>query len=266
MKYESETKAELMRIDINCDMGESFGIYRIGDDEAVMPFISSANIACGWHAGDPGVMAETLRLAESHGVAIGAHPGYPDLPGFGRRNMETRAGEIKNYIIYQTGALSGFARERGVKLQHVKAHGALYNLAAKDERAANEVIAAVKVYHPDLILVTLAGSLCAEMALAAGLRVAGEAFPDRAYLSSGQLAPRTMEGAVIHDPDAVRLRALNLVKSGRLSSIDGKEIKLQADTLCIHGDTPGAWKLAGAIRETLGDAGIKVLPMGLRTD
>lgn len=251
-----------MRIDINCDMGESFGAYGIGDDEAIMPYISSANIACGWHAGDPMVMAKTVRLAEEHGVAIGAHPGYPDLLGYGRRNMETFPGEIKNYMIYQIGALAGFAREHGLKLQHVKPHGALYNLAAKDERTANEVISAVKVYDPELILVTLAGSVCVEMAVSAGLRVAKEAFPDRAYLSSGQLAPRTMDGAVIHDPDAVRQRVLTLVTSGRMISIDGEEIKFEADTLCIHGDTPGAWKLAKAIRETLEGAGVLVLPMG----
>jgi UPF0271 protein len=254
-------ESDLMRVDVNCDMGESFGAYRIGDDEKIMPFVSSANIACGWHAGDPMVMAETVRLAAEHGVAIGAHPGYPDLLGYGRRNMETFQGEIRNYIIYQIGALSGFARERGMKLQHVKPHGALYNLAARDERTANEVISAMKAYDPELILVTAAGSLCAQMAVSAGLRVVKEAFPDRAYLSNGQLAPRTLEGAVIHDTDVVRERVLTLVTSGRMISVDGTEIKLEADTLCIHGDTPRAWKLARAIRETLDGAGVRVLPM-----
>lgn len=249
-------------IDINCDMGESFGACRIGDDGAMMPFISSANIACGWHAGDPMVMAETVRLAAYHEVAIGAHPGYPDLLGFGRRAMETFPGEIKNYILYQIGALSGFARERAMKLQHVKPHGALYNLAANDERAANEVISAVKAFDPELILVTSAGSLCAEMAGSAGLKVAEEAFPDRAYLSNGQLAPRTMEGSVIYDPDTVRERALALATSSRMICVDQKEIRLQADTLCIHGDTPGAWKLARTIRQALEDAGVRILPMG----
>ena len=251
-----------MRIDINCDMGESFGACRIGDDEAIMPFISSANIACGWHAGDPMVMAETVRLAEEHAVAIGAHPGYPDLLGCGRRNIETFPGEIKNYIVYQVGALSAFARERGMKLQHVKPHGALYNLAAKDERAANEVISAIKALNPELILVAPADSLCAEMAASAGLRVVREAFPDRAYLSNGQLAPRTLQGAVIHDLDAVQLRALALVTSGRIVCVDGGEIKLEAQTLCIHGDTPDAWKLARGIRETLDRAGVQVFSMG----
>lgn len=249
-------------IDINCDMGESFGAYRLGDDGAIMPYISSANIACGWHAGDPMVMAETVRLAVDHEVAIGAHPGFPDLLGFGRRAMGTFPGEIKNYIIYQIAALSGFARERGIKLQHVKPHGALYNLAANDERAANEVISAVKAFDPELILVTSAGSLCAEMAGSAGLKVAKEAFPDRAYLSNGQLVPRTMEGSVIYDPDTVRERALALATSNRVISVDQKEIRLQADTLCIHGDTPGAWKLARTMRKALEDAGVRILPMG----
>ncbi len=251
----------MKNIDINCDMGESFGAYRIGDDEKIMPFISSANIACGWHAGDPMVMAQTVRLAVEHRVAIGAHPGYPDLLGYGRRNMETFQGEIKNYIIYQIGALSGFARERGMKLQHVKPHGALYNLAARDERTANEVICAINACGPELILVTAAGSLCAQMAFSAGLRVVKEVFLDRAYLSNGQLVPRTVESAVIHDANVVQERVLTLVTTGRMISIDGKEIKLEADTLCIHGDTPHAWKLARAIRETLDGAGVRVLPM-----
>jgi len=251
-----------MRIDINCDMGESFGSYRIGDDEKIMPFITSANIACGWHAGDPMVMAATVRLAKDNGVAIGAHPGYPDLLGYGRRNIETFKGEIKNYILYQIGALSGFASEIGLKLQHVKPHGALYNLAAKDERTANEVIAAVKACHPELILMTLAGSLCAEMARAAGLRVVTEVFPDRAYLGTGQLTPRTMTGAVIHDLDKVKERVLKLVSTGQITSIDGVDIEVDAQTLCIHGDTPGAWQIAGIIRETLEAADIRVVPIG----
>jgi UPF0271 protein len=251
-----------MRVDINCDMGESFGAYRMGDDEKIMPYISSANVACGWHAGDPMVMAETVRLAARFHVAVGAHPGYPDLLGYGRRSLQTFPGEIKNYIVYQVGALSGFARECAVKLQHVKLHGALYNLAAKDEQTADEVIAAIKACDSDLILVTLAGSLCADKAAAGGVRVVKEVFPDRAYLDSGELAPRTLKGAVIHDPEEVRARVLALIDSGSMTSIDGKKIEIQADSLCIHGDTPGAWKLAQTLRETLESAGVKVLPMG----
>ncbi|MCE5335704.1 MAG: LamB/YcsF family protein [Desulfobacteraceae bacterium] len=250
-----------MRVDINSDMGESFGIYRLGNDGKMMEFITSANIACGWHAGDATVMAETVRMAQEKGVGIGAHPGYPDLLGFGRRNMETFKGEIKNYILYQVGALAAFARAAGGSLQHVKPHGALYNLAARDERAAGEVIAAVKAYDPDLILVTLAGSLCAEMADSSGLRVVKEFFPDRAYLGSGNLAPRTMEGSVIDDVTKVKERVLKLVSTGKVTSIDGLEISLDAGTLCFHGDTPGAWELAKTVRESVEAEGIRVLPM-----
>jgi 5-oxoprolinase (ATP-hydrolysing) subunit A len=252
-----------MRTDINCDMGESFGSYRIGQDQEVMPFITSANVACGYHAGDPMIMARTVELAKKQGVGVGAHPGYPDLLGYGRRTLETFPGEIKNYILYQIGALAAFAQSAGVKLQHVKPHGAMYNLAAKDERAAGEVIEAVKIYDPELILVTLAGSLCAQMASDAGLRVAREVFPDRAYLSSGQLAPRSMADAVLHDPEQVKERVLKLVKTGKMVSIDGHEIAIEMDTLCVHGDNPEAWQLARAIRETLESSGIRVVSMGI---
>ena len=249
-------------MDINCDMGESFGSYRIGNDDKIIAYITSANIACGYHAGDPQVMAETVNLARQHRVSIGAHPGYPDLMGYGRRNMETFPGEVTNYILYQVGALSAFAGAAGVKLQHIKPHGALYNQAAKDERIALEVIRAVKVYDPELILFVLAGSLCEEMAVAAGLCVAREAFPDRAYLSSGQLAPRSMPGAVLDDPEQVRDRVVKLATTGMLTSIEGKEMCFKADTLCIHGDTPGAWKLAAGIRDALEENGIRILPVG----
>ncbi len=248
-------------MDINCDMGESFGSYSIGDDEKIIAYITSANIACGYHAGDPQVMAQTVAIAGQHRVSIGAHPGYPDLMGYGRRHMETFPGEISNYVLYQIGALSAFTRAAGVKLQHVKPHGALYNQAARDESAAREVIHAVKAYDPELILFVLAGSLCEEMAIAAGLRVAREAFPDRAYLKSGQLAPRSMPGAVLHDPDRVRDRVVKLAATGMLTSIDGQEINLKADTLCIHGDTPGAWNLAAGIRGALEENGIRILPV-----
>ncbi|HOI95186.1 MAG TPA: 5-oxoprolinase subunit PxpA [Syntrophobacter fumaroxidans] len=251
-----------MRTDINCDMGESFGSYRIGEDEKVMPCITSANVACGWHAGDPMIMARTLELAARHGVAVGAHPGYPDLLGYGRRNLETFPGEVRNYILYQIGALAAFAGAAGVKLQHVKPHGAMYNLAARDERTAKEVIEAVKAYDPGLILVTLAGSLCARMAADAGLRVAAEVFPDRAYLSTGQLAPRSMPGAVIHDPEQVKERVLRLVRTGMMTSIDGRDLALRADTLCVHGDNPGACLLAASIREALETSGVRVVAMG----
>lgn len=251
-----------MRIDLNSDMGESFGSYKMGEDERIISFLTSANIACGYHAGEPMVMAQTVALAKRHGVAVGAHPGYPDLPGFGRRNLETFPGEIRNYVLYQVGALAAFAGAAGLKLQHVKPHGALYNFAAVNERAAGELIEAVKAYDPELILVALAGSLCAEMAVAAGLRVAREGFPDRAYLGSGQLAPRSLAGAVIQDPNAVKERVMKVVRTGRITSIDGKEISLQMDTLCIHGDTPGAGLLAQVVRDALEGSGIRIAAMG----
>jgi UPF0271 protein len=252
----------MRKIDLNCDMGESFGAYQIGEDEKIISSVTSANIACGFHAGDPMVMARTVRLARDHSVAIGAHPGYPDLMGYGRRNLQTFPDEITNYLLYQIGALAAFARAYGVALQHVKPHGALYNVTASGERAAREVIAAVKAYDPELMLVALAGSLCAEMAAAAGLRVAREAFPDRAYLDDGRLAPRTLPGAVLHDPEVVKTRVLKLVSTGKMVTIEGREIELRADTLCIHGDSPGAWRLAAAVREALESAGIAVVPMG----
>jgi 5-oxoprolinase (ATP-hydrolysing) subunit A len=252
-----------MRIDLNCDMGESYGVYTIGDDGRIMPWISSANIACGFHGGDPKVMEHTVAMAKNHQVAVGAHPGYPDLLGFGRRRLETFSGEIRSYMVYQMGALAAFAKVHGIRLQHVKPHGALYNLAALDERTAEEVIAAVRSFDPEVILVTLAGSLCAEMATAAGLRVACEAFPDRAYQNNGQLVPRSVPGAVIHDPEVIGARAAKLVTSSAVTSIDGQEIAVQADTLCLHGDAPDAWKLARAVREALAAAGVEVVPMAM---
>jgi UPF0271 protein len=252
---------DIMRIDLNCDMGESFAAYTLGEDDQIMRWITSANIACGFHAGDPMVMERTVALACRRQVAIGAHPGYPDLLGFGRRHLDTFPGEIRNYLLYQMGALSAFAGAYGVRLQHMKPHGALYNLAARDEPAAREVIAAVKTFDPEVVLVTLAGSLCAEMALAAGLRVAREVFPDRAYLSNGQLAPRNLVDAVVHDPEKIRARVIKLVTTGTMTSIDGQEILVKADTLCIHGDTPGACKLAGVIREALAASGVEVVSM-----
>jgi UPF0271 protein len=250
-----------MQIDINCDMGESFGAYKIGEDEKVISYITSANIACGFHAGDPMNMAKTMSLAKAHGVAVGAHPSYPDLLGYGRRNLETFPGEVKNYLLYQIGALAAFAKANGLTLQHVKPHGALYNLAAKEEKTAEEVIEAVKSYDPELILVMLSGSLGARMAAAAGLKVAQEVFPDRAYLNDGRLAPRSMAGAVIHDSDEVKKRIVKLIATGTMTSLEGKEIKLKADTLCIHGDTPGASKVAKVINQELKKSGIKPAPL-----
>jgi UPF0271 protein len=254
-------KGDPMVIDINCDMGESFGAYKIGEDEKIIAYITSANIACGFHAGDPLVMEKTVKLAKDHGVGVGAHPGFPDLLGYGRRMMETSPGEVKQYVLYQVGALAAFCRANRMALQHIKPHGALYNLAARDEKTAAEVIAAVQAYDPELILMVLAGSRLAEMAEKAGLKVAREVFPDRAYQSDGCLAPRSLPGSVVHDPEQVRRRVVKLITEGAMTSIDGREVPLRADTLCIHGDTPGAWELARTIREALDQAGISVQPL-----
>jgi 5-oxoprolinase (ATP-hydrolysing) subunit A len=251
-----------MSVDINCDMGEGFGAYRIGEDEKIIAHVTSANIACGFHAGDPMVMERTVRLAAEHGVAVGAHPGFPDLMGYGRRHLATFTGEVKNYLLYQVGALAAFCRANRVALRHVKPHGALYNLAAGDEKTAREIIEAVLVYDPEVILVALSGSRLAELARAAGLNVAREVFPDRAYLADGRLAPRNLPGSVIQEVEAVRARVVRLFTRGTMTSIDGREIPLQADTLCIHGDTPGAWELAKTIGEALREAGIPVQALG----
>lgn len=250
----------MMRIDINCDMGEGFGAYAIGDDEAVIRSVTSANIACGFHAGDPLVMDRTVQLAARHGVAVGAHPGFPDLMGFGRRRMDTAPGEVTRYLLYQMGALWAMCRANGVALRHVKPHGALYNMAAADERLASEVVAALTAFDRELVLVTLPDSVLARMAEAEGLRVAREVFPDRAYTDDGRLAPRSLPGAVIHDPDMVRHRVVRLITEGRIISLTGKEIPLAADTLCVHGDTPGAAALAALIRQELEAAGVAVKP------
>jgi 5-oxoprolinase (ATP-hydrolysing) subunit A len=250
-----------MRIDLNCDLGEGFAVYRLGDDEHIMRSITSANIACGFHAGDPMGMDRTVALARRHQVAIGVHPGYPDRLGFGRRHLDTFPGEIKNYLVYQMGALSAFAAVHGLRLQHVKPHGALYNLAARDERAAGEIIAALKAFDPEIILVALAGSLAVEMAVAAGLRVAREVFPDRAYQSDGRLAPRHLPGAVVHDLEAIRARVVKLVTTGCVTTLDGQDLGLEADTLCVHGDTPDAVRLAAIIRDTLAARGVELVPM-----
>lgn len=251
-----------MRIDINCDMGESFGAYRIGSDEAVMPNITSANIACGYHAGDPGVMRKTVRLAKQHGVAIGPHPGFPDLVGFGRRAMAATPAEVEDFCVYQIGALWSIAQTEGVRLQHVKAHGELFNMAMRDRSLADAIARAVATVDRNLILFALPGSEVANAGRAAGLRVALEVFADRAYESDGSLRSRRKEGAVIHDPEAVVARAVRMVRDRSVVTHDGSVIPLEADTICVHGDTPGAEILTARIREGLVRAGIQVRPVG----
>ena len=252
-------------IDLNCDLGESFGPYKMGMDESGIKFVTSANIACGWHAGDPVVMDRTVKMAADLGVGVGAHPGYPDLLGFGRRNMDCKLEDIQKYVIYQIGALQAFCRVHGVRLKHVKPHGALYSTAVKNESVARAIAQAIVKFDPDLLFVALAGAKgesMRRMGQELGLKVVYEAFPDRAYTPDGNLELRSQPGAVITDPDEVAQRALRMAKEGVVIAVDGTSIPLEAQTLCVHGDTPTALKLVGKIRETLEANNIKLLPMG----
>jgi 5-oxoprolinase (ATP-hydrolysing) subunit A len=246
-----------LRFDLNCDLGESFGRYELGEDSAMMALVSSANVACGFHAGDPDVMARTVALAKENGVALGAHPGFPDLQGFGRRLMLLTPKEIANAVCYQIGALDAFAHVAGMKLSHVKPHGALYNLAAQDAAVAEAIAQVVFAYDPALILIGLAGSELIRMGKEAGCPVANEGFPDRMYLPNGQLMPRNQPGAVITSSEKVADNALRLVEEG--ITINGEKIRM--DTLCLHGDNPYAVENAWAVRHRLEAAGIEVGPL-----
>ena len=239
-------------------MGESFGPWKMGADEDVMRNITSANVACGAHAGDPRVMRRTVQLARENHVAVGAHPGYADLQGFGRREMQADPVETEDAVIAQIGALAAIARAEGVALQHVKAHGALYNQAARDRALADALARAIKAFDPSLIMFGLPNSPMIEAGQAAGLRVAAEGFADRAYQPDGSLMPRSKPGAVIHDPAAVVERAVRMVRDGVVLTPDGHEISLKVDTICVHGDTPGAAELTRRIHSGLQAAGIKV--------
>lgn len=249
-----------MIVDINSDMGESFGAYRIGEDEALLPSISSTNIACGFHGGDPRVMAQTVAAAAQNDVAVGAHPGFPDLVGFGRRNLAVSAEEARTDVLYQIGALGAFARAGGVPLQHVKPHGQLNNLAVSDRTLADAIVAGVQDYDPALILIAYGGELT-RAAQDAGLPVAHEVYADRAYNRDGTLVSRRLPGAVIRDEEEVVRRAVAMVRTGRVRAITGEEIVLPVDTICVHGDTPGAAELARALRAALAAAGIAVRPL-----
>jgi UPF0271 protein len=245
-------------IDLNADVGESFGAFTIGADEAVIASISSANVACGYHGGDPSVMRRTVRLAREHGVAVGAHPGFPDLVGFGRREMRVAPEEVEDLVLYQIGALAGIAHSEGVRLSHVKPHGALYNMAVKDRLLADAIARAVAAFERSLILFALPNSDLARAGEAAGLQVAVEGFADRAYEPDGSLTPRSRAGAVVHDVDAVVRRAVRLATAGVIVATDGSELTMTVDTICTHGDTPGAQALTKALRAGLERAGVKV--------
>ncbi|MCC7081865.1 MAG: LamB/YcsF family protein [Burkholderiales bacterium] len=252
-----------MDIDLNCDMGESYGRWTLGADAEIMPFISSANIACGFHGGDPHVMRATVALALAHGVAIGAHPSLPDLMGFGRRAMAVTARELKDCVCYQIGALREFARAAGAGLQHVKAHGILYDMMEKDEALAAAAAEAVReAADRSLIMVNLAGGKAERCSRAKGLRVAAEGFADRAYNADGTLVSRRLPGALIDDPQRAAAQAVRMVTAGKVRAIDGAEVDLRVQTICCHGDTPGAPSIVRAVRAALEGAGCRVRPMG----
>ncbi len=252
----------MYKIDLNSDIGESFGNYMLGMDEEVLKYVTSANIACGWHAGDATVMDKTVLMAKSLNTSIGAHPGFPDLMGFGRREMKVGYEEAKNYIKYQIGALWAFARSHGVELQHVKPHGAFYNMAAKDSRMARAIAEAVYEVDKGLILVGLAESEMIRTGKDIGLKVANEVFADRAYNPDGTLVSRNIIGAVIHDKDTAINRVIRMVKEGKVTSVTGEDINIQADTICVHGDNPLAVLFVQEIRKALEKENIKVEPMG----
>jgi len=251
-----------MRLDLNADVGESFGAYKLGHDGLLMPLITSASVACGFHAGDPGVMRETVALARQHGVAVGAHPSFPDLVGFGRREMRATPREVEDLVVYQIGALAAVAAAGGARLQHVKAHGALYNMAVLDATLADAIARATAAVDRSLILFGLPGSELIAAGQRAGLRTAREGFADRAYMSDGTLVPRSQPGAVIEDSELVVRRAVSMARDHAVNAIDGTRIALEVDTICVHGDTPGAALLASRIRAALVDAGVSVLPAG----
>jgi 5-oxoprolinase (ATP-hydrolysing) subunit A len=251
-----------MRIDLNSDLGESFGAWTMGADEALMTSITSANVACGFHAGDPAVMRRTIALAATHGVAVGAHPGFPDLVGFGRREMHVSPGDVEDMVLYQVAAIAGVASAAGVQLQHVKAHGALYNMAAKDAALAAAIARAVAALDRSLILFGLPGSALLREGERAGLRVAAEIFADRSYEPDGSLTSRTRPGSVIHDAREVAARAVRMVTTRRVIATTGQEIPLEADTICLHGDTPGSANLARAVRADLEAAGVTIAALG----
>jgi UPF0271 protein len=246
------------RIDVNCDMGESFGNYRLGNDELLLDYVTSANIACGYHAGDPSVMRKTTRMALDKGVAVGAHPGYPDLQGFGRRDMDVTAEELHDMVVYQVGALLAIVRGEGGMLEHVKAHGALYNAAQRNHELAEAIAHAVVSVDPSLILLGLPDRELVSAGQKAGLRTANEAFADRSYEPDGTLSSRRQEGAVIADPDSAAEQCIGIVRHGVVRTREGAEVHIAADTICLHGDNPRAPEFARAIRTHLEQAGIRV--------
>ena len=253
-----------MQIDLNADVGESYGAWTMGNDSVLLPLVTSANVACGAHAGDPLVMDRTIALCARLGVAAGAHPGYPDRDGFGRRDLDMTTDELQASILAQVGALWAIARAHGVELAHVKPHGALYNRAARDAALAETVVRSVRKFSADLLLVGLAGSIGLEVARATGQPVAAEAFADRAYEADGSLRSRRLPGSVHDDPAAAAAQAVSLVVDGQVRASDGSWVAVTADTICLHGDTPNAPLFAATVRSALEAAGVELRALAAR--
>ena len=253
--------SHMYQVDLNSDLGESFGHYTIGNDEKIIPLVSSANIACGYHASDPVVMQKAIQSAKDASIQIGAHPGLPDLMGFGRRTMAVSPAEAKAYTLYQISALGGMCQANGMKLQHVKPHGALYNMAAKDYDLSLAICEAIKSYDPEIIVLGLSGSETIRAVRDCGLKAASEVFADRAYEEDGTLVNRRKEGAVIHDEELAISRVVRMVTEGKVTAITGKDIPIQADSICVHGDGEKALLFVEKIRKTLKEQGIAIAPL-----
>ncbi|MEK3734178.1 5-oxoprolinase subunit PxpA [Paenibacillus sp. FSL M8-0334] len=252
----------MYRIDLNCDLGESYGAYKLGVDEEMLGRITSANVACGFHAGDPGVMRRTVQMALKHGVAVGAHPGLPDLIGFGRRNMDISPREAYDMVVYQIGALAAFVQSEGGRMQHVKPHGALYNMAAKSKELSEAIAEAVYKVDPELILFGLSGSELVRAGERIGLKTANEVFSDRTYQQDGSLTPRNQPDALITDDDQSVSQVIRMVKEGKVLTLQGSDIAISADTVCIHGDGAHAAVFAKRIREACESSGILIQAAG----
>ena len=248
----------MAKIDLNCDLGESFGAYTIGLDDAVIPHISSANIACGYHAGDPLVMKKTVALCKQYGVSAGAHPGYPDLMGFGRRNIAATPAEVGAYVLYQVGALKAFCDAAGVALHHVKPHGAMYNMAGRDPALALAIAKAVQAVDPKLTLLALSGSEMVKAAAQIGLPCASEVFADRGYQADGSLVPRSKPGAMITDENEAIARVVRMVKEGKVRAVTGEDVTIRADSVCVHGDGPKALLFVQKLRAAFEAEGVTV--------
>lgn len=251
----------MYQVDLNCDLGESFGNYKLGMDDQVIPMITSANVACGYHASDPVVMNKTIAMAKEHGIEVGAHPGFPDLMGFGRRNMNVSPAEAKAYTLYQLGALDAFCRVHGMKMQHVKPHGAMYNMAAKDYQLAKAICEAIYEFDKELIVMGLSGGELVRAGKDTGLRTALEVFADRAYEEDGSLVDRRKDGAMITDENVAIERVVRMVKEQKVTAITGKDIPIKADSVCVHGDGVKALEFVKKIRERLTEEGIALKPL-----